>query len=191
LDGEVTGSLDAGEELTVSIDARMPGGWEGLHLVDISIRSGSEELDHVRFDIEDNQLTLGDQEIVVGTGAAAEGTYLRIGGDRVIVTTGGANLSFGVTGEVLRAIPADARFQLSVTDDFDQRAAVTRELAGPADTGLTWETALALAAAALFIGAFVGNLFASKRRPPPRPSVYATVQRKLDQDRAAAGKPDS
>jgi hypothetical protein len=44
---------------------------------------------------------------------------------------------------------------------------------------------LALVAAALFIGGFIGNLVASKRRVPTRPSVYATVQRRLEMERAS------
>jgi len=44
---------------------------------------------------------------------------------------------------------------------------------------------LALIAAALFIGGFIGNLVASKRRVPARPSVYATVQHRLEMERAS------
>ena len=189
--GEIRGALTARSTLTLRVDATMPGGWEGLHLVEAAVVSGERELEALRFDIEDDQLTVGDQEIVVGTGAVAIGTYLRVPGSRVVVTTGGANMSFQATAEVLRAIPPDARFVLSVTDDLGASATVTRRLAAPPDEGgLTWGTVVTLIAAALFAGGFVGNLFASRRRPAARPSVYTAVQRRIETDRAARAPTD-
>jgi len=188
--GEVTGALEAGSTLTFAVDAAMPGGWEALHLVQVVVLSGRQELERITYDIEDVQLTVGEQRIVVGTGGVATGKYLRVSGADVVVTTGGGNLSFEVTADVIQAIPPEAGFELGVTDDFGEPTSVTRQLEEPAAEGLTWETVLAFVAAALFIGAFVGNLFASKRRPPVRPSVYATVQRRLEQERAASGTID-
>jgi hypothetical protein len=185
VDGEVTGALSMGSALTIRIDGTMPGGWEALHLLDATITSGNRELDRVRFDIEDNKLTVGDQPLIVGTGATATSEYLRVNGGDVIVTTGGANLSFEVDAHVVKTIPRDARFALGVVDDFGESAEVTRSLAAPEGGGITWATVLALVAAALFIGGFIGNLVASKRRVPTRPSVYATVQRRLEMERAS------
>jgi hypothetical protein len=37
----------------------------------------------------------------------------------------------------------------------------------------------------LLVGAFVGNLYASKRRPAPRVSVYDTIRRRLEAERAS------
>jgi hypothetical protein len=182
----VTGALSAGSTLTIGIDATIPEGWEALHLVEASILSGGQELERLRFDIEDNKLTVGEQDIVVGTGAVASGAILRVSGADVIVTTGGANLSFEVDARVSQAIPEDARFELSVVDDLSASDEVTRRLAESESGGITWETVIALIAAALFVGALIGNLFASKRRRlPVRPSVYDTVQRRLEKERAA------
>ena len=183
--GQVTGALANGSVLKIGVDATMPGGWEGLHLVEVSVRSGGDELEHLRFEIEDNKLTIGDQSIVVGTGNVATGAYLRASGADVVVTTGGGNLSFEVGADVVKAIPGDARFDLSVSDDFGASDQVSRGLAEPEDGGITWETVIALIAAALFIGGFIGNLFASRLRPPMRPSIYATVQRRLENERTA------
>jgi len=185
VDGEVTGVLSMGSALTIRIDGTMPGGWEALHLLEATITSGDRELDRVRFDIEDNKLTVGDQPLIVGTGATATSEYLRVNGGDVIVTTGGANLSFEVDAHVVKTIPGDARFALGVVDDFGESAEVTRSLAAPEGGGITWATVLALVAGALFIGGFIGNLVASKRRVPTRPSVYATVQRRLEMERAS------
>jgi hypothetical protein len=185
VDGEVMGALAVGSTLTVRIDATMPGGWDHLHLLDASVTSGNQNLDRLRFDIEDNKLMVGDQDLIVGTGASATSEYLRVNGADVIVTMGGANLSFEVPAHVMKTIPGDARFALGVVDDFGESAEVTRSLAAPDGGGITWATVLALIAAALFIGGFIGNLVASKRRVPTRPSVYATVQRRLEMERAS------
>jgi hypothetical protein len=188
VNGQVTGALAAGSTLTIGIDGTMPGGWHALHLLEASVMSGNQELDRLRFDIEDNKLTVGDQDLIVGTGATATSEYLRVSGANVIVTTGGANLSFEVDAHVVKTIPEEARFVLGVVDDFGESAEVTRSLAAPEGGGITWATVVALIAAALFAGGFVGNIFANKRRPPPRASVYDAVQRRVETDRATKGR---
>ncbi len=57
--GQVSGALSTGSTLAIGIDATMPGGWEAFHLVEASIVSGGQELERLRFDIEDNKLTVG------------------------------------------------------------------------------------------------------------------------------------
>jgi hypothetical protein len=51
--------------------------------------------------------------------------------------------------------------------------------------GFSWGTLGLAIAVALFAGGFFGNVFASRRRSPPRASVYAAVQRRLSEERAA------
>ena len=188
VNGQVSGALASGSTLTIRVDGTMPGGWQALHLLQASIMSGNQELEELRFDIEDNKLTVGDQDLIVGTGATATGAYLRVSGAQVIVTTGGANISFEVDARVVKTFPEGARFVLGVVDDLGESADVTRALAAPESGGISWGTVAALIAAALFAGGFVGNLFASKRRPPPRASVYDAVQRRVQTDRAAKGR---
>jgi hypothetical protein len=184
--GQVTGALAVGSTLTIRIDGTMPGGWEALHLLETTITSGNQELDRLRFDIEDNKLTVGDQDLIVGTGATATSEYLRVNGADVIVTTGGANLSFEVHAHVVRTIPGDARFVLGVVDDFGESAEVTRSLAAPEGGGITWETVIAAILIALLAGGVIGNLFASKRRPPARLTLYGTIDQRLRAERESA-----
>lgn len=186
--GEVTGALTSGSTLSISVDATMPGGWEGLHLVEVRVLEGSQELEHLVFDIEDNQLTVGDEKIAVGTGAVADGEYLRVSGSKVVVTTGAGNLSFGVDASVIRTIPEGARFELGVTDDFESTVDTTVRLAEPEDVGLTLGTVITVVIVALLAGGFVGNLFASHRRPPARMSVYGTIAKRIDADRKPAAR---
>ncbi|MGA9159811.1 MAG: hypothetical protein WB297_02945 [Actinomycetota bacterium] len=183
--GQVTGGLSTGSRLVIRVDATMPGGWQALHLVEVSVMSTGRVLEALRFDIEDNKLTIGEaNSVIVGTGSLARGDYLEVSGAGVVLTTGGANLSFEVNAKVIQTIPQGATFRLGVVDDLGGSDEVTRTLAEPRGAGITWGTVVALIAAALFAGGFVGNLFASKRRPPPRASVYDAVQRKLEADRA-------
>jgi hypothetical protein len=187
--GQVTGALGAGSTLTIHIDGTMPGGWQALHLLEASVVSGDQELDQLRFDIENNKLKVGDQDLIVGTGATATSEYLRVSGADVVVTTGGANLSFETDARVVKAIPQDARFVLTVVDDFGASAEVTRRLAEPETGGITWGTVIAAILVALLAGGFVGNVFASRRRPPQRLSIYGSIQQRIEQERAGAREP--
>lgn len=186
--GEVTGDIVQGSTLTTSVDATMPGGWEGLHLVEISARSGSEALEIIRFDIEDNQLRVGELPIAVGTGAVAEGAYLRISGSDVILTTGAGNLSFSVDATVVRSFPEDVRFEVSVTTDADETVTSEAERSEGASTGLTWGAVVAAVVVALLAGGLIGNLAASRRRPPPKVSVYGSIQRRIDDDKRSVAE---
>jgi hypothetical protein len=181
--GEVTGDIVEGSILTISVDATMPGGWEGLHLVEIDARAGTESLQRIRFDIEDNQLRLGALPIAVGTGAVAESEYLRISGSDVVLTTGGANLSFSVDATVVSAFPEDVRFVVSVTTDNDETVTAEAERSEAAGTGLTWGAVAAAVVVALLAGGLIGNVAASRRRPPPKLSVYGSIQRRIEDDR--------
>ncbi|MEX2421561.1 MAG: hypothetical protein WD670_07045, partial [Actinomycetota bacterium] len=109
-----------------------------------------------------------------------------VSGSRVVVTTGAGNLSFTVDASVVRTIPEGARFELSVTDDFDATVRTSRRLAQPEDGGLTWGTVVTVVVVALLAGGFFGNLFASHRRPPAKMSVYGTIARRIDAERKPA-----
>jgi hypothetical protein len=183
VNGSVTGGLAQGGTITLRVDATAVGGWQNLHRVEVSVEGGGKVLEQLAFDIENNQLAVGSHDIVIGTGAVATGTYLRVNGADVVLTTGGANLSFSTTAHVVRAIPAGATFVLSALDDFGRTASVRHTIQQPPDRGLTWTTVVAAIVFALLAGGFVGNLFASRRRPPPRLSLYGTMQRRIDEER--------
>jgi hypothetical protein len=184
--GEVAGDIVEGSTLTLSVDATMPGGWEGLHLIGITARSGDEELQHIRFDVEDNQLRVGELPIAIGTGAVAESEYLRISGSDVVVTTGGANLSFSVEAAVVTGFPEDITFQVSATTDDDVTVTAQAERTEAEGGGITWGTVAAVVVVALLAGGLIGNLSASRRRPPPKVSVYGSIQRRIDDERRSA-----
>jgi hypothetical protein len=188
IDGEVSGGLEAGSTLTVRADVTMPGGWQGLHLVDVAILSDGREIERLTYEVESTRLDIGERDVLIGTGAEGTGTYLRVTGPRVIVTTGGPYLSIEIDADVVRSLPEGPRFRLSAETDAGDATRVTRTLGDGSDEGFGWDVVLAAALAALLVGAAAGNLVASRRRMPPKLSVYGVVQRRLD-DEARGAKP--
>jgi hypothetical protein len=188
LTGSIGGSLSKGHELVVHVSAVDRAGWRSLDRLEITLVVNGTETDRIVYELENQSLALGTESLVVGTGDEASGTHLRVSGSKVFVTTGGPRLELTVTADVLRTIPADARFQLTASDFSDNVASVTRSfVAAKAASGLTWGSVLAYVVLALLAGGFVGNLFASKRRRP-RLSVDGTIQRRIVQDPTRPGK---
>jgi hypothetical protein len=186
VNGEISGSLARGSTISIRVEATMPGGWQGLHLVDVVIRSGSRTLEELVYDIEDNKLTIAGQSVITGTGAVGTGEYLRVSGADVILTTGGGDLSLQINADVIQAIPDGARFDMGVIGDTADTAMATESLAEPESGGITWETVIAAILIALLAGGVIGNLFASKRRPTARLSLYGTIDQRLRAERESA-----
>jgi len=186
VDGSANGELAQGARLVLRIDAAEVGGWLGLQRLDLSLLVEGEAVETISYDVERQKLAIGEQEVFAGTGGQVAGSYLRVSGAQVVVTAGGANLSLAATAAVLRSIPSDARFRFAATDDAGLTSSVTRPLqAGKGGGGVSWGAVIATVCVALLGGAFLGNLFASSRRPPPRLSVYSSIQRRMDEERRA------
>lgn len=186
VDGSASGELAQGGRLVLRIDAVEVGGWLGLHLLDLTLLVGGQAVETITYDVEPQRLGIGEQEVFAGTGGLVTGSYLQLSGAQVVVTTGGANLSLTATATVLRSIPSDARFRFAAMDDAGLTSSVTHPLqAGKGGGGVSWGTVIATVCVALLGGAFLGNLFASSRRPPPRLSVYSSIQRRMDEERRA------
>jgi hypothetical protein len=185
VDGSATGELAQGARLVLRIDAAEVGGWVGLHRLDLSLLVEGQAVETISYDVERQKLGIGEQEVFAGTGGLVAGSYLRVSGAEVVVTAGGANLSVAATAAVLRSIPSDARFRFAATDDAGLTSSVTRPLQAGKGGGVSWGAVIATVCVALLGGAFLGNLFASSRRPPPRLSVYSSIQRRMDEERRA------
>lgn len=186
VDGQAEGVTAAGGRLSVRVDVTMQGGWRGIHVVAFQVLRGDDELDRVSLDVDNSRLIVGGRYLLVGTDTVAVSTHLRVSAAEVVITTGGDHLSVVIAADVVRAIPADARFRLSATDDAGTTEAVVRDLSGEGSGGLDWGTVLTVTVVAVLVGAFLGNLFASRRRPPPRLSVYGAMQRRIDEERSSA-----
>jgi hypothetical protein len=189
IEGDVTGGGQVGKPLQIRVDASMPGGWDRLHLVEATLLVDGRAVDHLTYDIEDAKASLDDVAVIAGTGGVATGDFLRVAGSQIALTTGGGNLSLLVDADVVTVLPEGARFELGVVGDRGETARITRTLeAPPTDNGLTWGSVITVVVIALLAGGFVGNIFASRRRPAVRPSVYTTIERRLDAERRSGGK---
>jgi hypothetical protein len=172
--------------LVLRLDAAEVGGWQGLHRLDLSLLVGGQAIETISYDIERQKLAIGEDDVFAGTGGLVAGSYLRVSGAQVVVTAGGANLSLATPAAVLRSIPSDVRFRFAATDDDGLTSSVTRSLqTGKGGGGVSWGAVIATVCVALLGGAVLGNLFASSRRPPPRLSVYSSIQRRIDEERRA------
>ncbi len=184
ISGRVSGATTAGGRLTLEADALQAGGWQGLDTIEVELLVNGKVADRLSFDITNNILTVNTQDLVVGTGAKASGTYLQMSGAGVVVTTGGAHLMLRLNATIVRAIPTTARFRMTALDDFGASASVLRSVAKPKSSGgFSWGEVATFVAVALFAGGFIGNVFASHRRAPVRPSVYSSIQRRIDEER--------
>ncbi|HEX5950608.1 MAG TPA: hypothetical protein VFZ96_06365 [Actinomycetota bacterium] len=190
IDGEVSGASAPGGALDVRADVTMPGGWQGLHLVEVSLLDARREIERLTYDVESTRLQIGEDDVLTGTGDEGTGTYVTVRGPDVIVTTGGPYLSIQIRADVVRALPTGTRFRLSATDDSGATAQVSRALTtADGEGGFGWDVVLAAIVGALLVGAFAGNLVASRRRPPPKLSIYGVVQRRLDAAGEAEPRP--
>lgn len=181
IDGEVSGGFAPGGTLDVRADVTMAGGWQALHLVEVSLLAKGREIERMTYDIESTRIDIGGHDVLIGTGDQGSGTYLGVRGPRVIVTTGGPYLTIQIHADVLRALPQGVRFRLSATDDAGATAQVTRaRAAARTEDGFGWDVVIAAVIGALLVGVSAGNLVASRRRQPPKLSVYGAVQRRLD-----------
>jgi hypothetical protein len=184
--GSASGKLSAGSPITVRIDAVEVGGWQGLQLLEASLLIGGQPAEVLTYDVQSQQISVGDQSVLAGTGGSVSGRYLGVSAAQVVVTTGGANLSLSVTAKVVQAIPSDARFRFEAIDNSGGTARQTQPIgSAKGGGGVSWGTVITTVIVALLGGAFLGNLFASRRRPAPRLSVYSTIQRRIDDERRA------
>lgn len=188
--GSVSGGFAKGDRLTVEMDAVSPGGWQGLREIGFDLLDGDEVLDEVVYDLGRNFLHLDGSLLIPGTAGEVSGNHLLIKAYEIVATTGGAHFVLTVPSAVIQTIPDSARFRLHAEDDLGATASATRTLNAPeAGGGVGLGELAAYLVFALAIGAIVGGIFASRRRPPQRLSVYGAVQRRLDEEgRGSSGR---
>jgi hypothetical protein len=125
-----------------------------------------------------------------GSGETATGSFLRISGHGVRASSAPGVRTVVVRAEVVHALPRGSEFILSATDPAGGTASIVRAapaVPGPAPSGGLSIGDLVLAvAAALFGGAFVGNLFAARRGQAGRIDVYRLLERRMAEQRPPA-----
>jgi hypothetical protein len=198
LTGSVQGSLTHSSRVVFRLTATEASGWQNLHELRVSLLLHGVTLDELVFDQENTTVgSTGGLPVLVGTPDIVSGAFFRMTGLDVALATGGNRLALTMRAVLLQDVPPGAAFRLSVVDDLGNAARIAKAVHLQADTGSGFSFGVLLAAVigALFAGSFIGNVFASRRRPAPRPSIYSAVQRRIDEERssreAQAGAKDS
>jgi len=187
--GSVTGELTQGSRVIFQVDATAPGGYQTLTQLQVTMLLHNIVVAQITYYQSLNSISFRASQLVrLGTPAVLEGSFFRVSGLDVKTVTGGNDLQLTVPAELREDIPAGATFRLTAVGQPGESASVDREANVKVDTGkggFSWGTLAAAVLAALFAGSFVGGLFASHRRSPPRPSVYGAIKSRIEEEKKA------
>ncbi len=185
--GTVTGDLKRGETIVVRLDVRHGGGWQEIDEIEVDLVLRGIDLEQVVIDPTQVSVSLQGKAgpDALGGPAVLNGRFFSVDARSIAFSAQGNRVRLTIPIRVREVPPAGARLTYQARG-FDLTAAQERPLTPPveSDDGFSWGTLFVAAIAALFVGSYLGSTFASRRRPPPRPSVYAAVQRRLDQERS-------
>jgi hypothetical protein len=186
LSGSVTGSLKKGGVVRFRLRVIEAGGFRNLQLFKVTMLLHDLVLSEFTYLRDPNDIAVrGSQLIGVGTPGVLDGAFFRFRGLDVITTSAGNTFDLSIRSQVLQDVPPGTDFQFTAVNQDNSSVSIIRHLnieeAGP--TGFSWGTLAVAVVGALFAGSFLGGVFASRRRPKPRPSIYGTVQRRLEEER--------
>jgi hypothetical protein len=188
--GSISGRLLQGNRVTFRLEATSPRGYRDLHSITVALALHDVTLEELEVDLDEGAVMAGGGRAVFGTANVLAGTFFEIRGFDVSTQASGQRIALILAAKMRQDVPPGGRFVLTVLDDRGEAATVERRAQLPQqeeDLGLSWGALLAAAAGALLVGGFLGDLFASHRRPAPRPSVYDHVRRRIERDRASSG----
>jgi hypothetical protein len=184
--GSVTGELGQGNTVTVRVAIVHPNGWQNVKRVVVAMRLRGRPLDQIVFESQDLSLSIvGDGgPVVLGQAGELHGPFFVVDTSRVALQASKNRLGLIVPIRLAHAPPAGGRLFYTYSA-LGAPAPGFLALTPPVkeNGGFSWGTLGLAIAVALFAGGFVGNLFSSRRRPA-RPSIYGTVQRRIEQERA-------
>lgn len=182
----VTGELAAGQTLKVSLHIVHPQGWQHLRRIRVDLRLRGRALDQLIVDPVDFAVSIvgGPAPVSIGQPGNIRGSYFALDPAGLGFRAQGKILGLTLPIRLIAGPPPGARMFFSV-DATGAASVALRPLTAPVpeDKGFSWGTLGVAVVAALFLGGFVGNIFSSRRRPQ-RPSIYAAVQRRIDQEHA-------
>jgi hypothetical protein len=185
--GTVTGELRQGALLSIRLVVRHTGGWQEISEIQVGLELRGKTLEQLVVDPTHYSATIPAVAgpAVLGQHAELKGTFFRVDPGQIGLSAKGPTLTLGVPITVAADPPPGARLTY-LARGFDLSQVGPRFLTPPVatDRGFSWGTLALAIVGALFVGSFMGNLFASRRRPAPRPSIYAAVQRRVEEERA-------
>lgn len=185
--GTVAGDLRRGETILVRLVVRHAGGWQEIDEIEVDLVLRGIALEQVVMDPTQVSVLLEGKAgpDALGGQAVLNGNFFSVHVASIGFSARADQVSLTIPLRIREVPPSGARLTYQA-HGFDRSSTPERPLTPPveSDGGFSWGTLLVAAIAALFVGSYLGSTFASRRRPPPRPSVYAAVQRRLEQERS-------
>jgi hypothetical protein len=185
--GTVTGTLTPKSLLTVKLHVEHSQGWQHIQVIDVLLELRGSTIDQIEITPTTSSVQIlgGSAPASLGQAAELQGAYFRVNPAQVAFSARGKQLLVTLPLHLGAAPPPGARLAFSAT-------AVPVATLGPksltppvkSNSGFSWGTLGLAIAVALFAGGFAGSIFAGRRRPAPRPSIYAAVERRLAEERA-------
>jgi hypothetical protein len=185
--GTVDGKLTTETTQQVKLRVQEQQGWQHIDTVDVDLDLRNRSLDLLRFTPSASLV-----EIIgyppparLGQTGVVLGSYFKLDPSKVKLQAQGTTLQIAFPLNLVANPPAGARLELAARDDQGNGTG-HKPLTPPVEStsGFSIGTLLLAILAAIFVGGFVGNIVSTKRRPPVRPSIYATVQRRMEEEKA-------
>jgi hypothetical protein len=186
--GSVVGELRRGDRVTFTVRVVEPRGYRELNEIRIGMFLQDLPLAELTYIEDANTIGIrGGSLLPIGAQGTLEGSFFRFNGLDVKTEASGRQLTLTVPATVRANVPPGANFRFTAVNDSGVTGVVVRNLnIEEAGVGFGWGTVVLAAVLALFAGAFVGNLFASRRTTAPKVSVYGTIQRRLKEEQPTA-----
>ena len=186
--GSVVGELKRGDRVTFTVTVVEQRGFRELDQIRIAMLLRDLPLAEMTYIEDGNSIAIrGGSLLQVGAPGTAEGSFFRFNGLDVKTEASGRRLTLTVPATVRADVPAGTDFRFTALNDSGATGVAVRHLnIEEAGFGFGWGTVVLAVVLALFAGAFVGNLYATRRTVAPRVSVYGAIQRRLKEEEPAA-----
>jgi hypothetical protein len=170
--------------LVMTAAAPPPKGFVDLETMSASLVLRGQVLETIVYDIGAGTVQIAGREpIKVGDRPAPLGSFFQIFPRHARPIRSTFSVNFTVWMYFLEAVSKDARWRFIVHSRSGSAAAISYKVR-LAPGFLSWSTFGLAAAAALFIGGFIGNTYTHRRYRAAEPSVWDILERRLKEQRA-------
>ncbi|MBA3432182.1 MAG: hypothetical protein H0U16_11980 [Actinobacteria bacterium] len=184
----MTGTLRVNSQLVLRIQATAAEGPQAVRQLKVGLLLHDVVLQEIVFDPAKETIGLPEGVAVqIGTPGIVSGEFFRFSGMDVETSINGGEMRLVVRASIVNEVPPRTVYRFTAVDDDLRKMQVTRRANVPETPAkpFPWGSVALIVAAALFAGGFVGNLFASHRRPvAAAPSVYDAIRRRMSQETA-------
>jgi hypothetical protein len=178
----VKGGFARGRAVEVAVVATHPAGWVRLQTITITLLLNERPVEDAVFAVHEETIAVtGVDPVPVGSPTVLRGSFFAVDASRVRLVHEAFGILMTLRITPLAPIPGGSVLRASSTD-VDGAVVSVRRVAPLAPGFLSWSTLLLAVAVALFIGAFVGNTFSTRRHRQREPSVWDILQRRLREE---------